>query len=241
MKKLLPVLILTTLVACGGNSGGSQTNAEKMQEISKLMIDNTKRGMVKIMTDSGSENDIDLSDGKAEVKSKNINKVTTETVLKIEGSLVYILSEEEDNASGTTSRKVDLEDMNVDMGPANDFFKNLNITKDENSMYISGTIDNSWEYEGTKLEALVNITAVISLSKPCSSSHSAKDLSQVLTVNGLRKSLPLHERNSISKCGKTLSNNELKALDLKNIMFCDTRSEDYSCQRQDMSNLTSDL
>lgn len=289
MKKLIPLILLATLVSCNESKGrksapapqGKQSNlAAKIgpaqdaevetsvfvtlsdaefkqathivgswEEVAARVLNseliNTKRGMVSLEKGSGTRHELD--DTKKGHKVAEMTFEIKETILKIEGSVVYTLNEYTQPEFGTTRSvyATDLSDYNY----LAEYFKKGEAKLEGNVLTIvSPKFEVFSALEGDegsviRLDSKTSMLRKKDMVKVCEGSTLSMDTEVSFTKNDQKTDLPDQIRESKIECAGILSAEELKKIDLTNVTFCDARAaeEERDCTEKDMSHLTSDL
>lgn len=240
MKKLLPLLILSSLVSCGGKSGGGKSSNEVYQEALK----NQTRGAVKTeVTDQSYYSLEQNADGKVTATAKKWSSTERSIILKIDGDLLYTY--EERTSDNTVSKKVTLESISSSENDLKEGLASGMMKLDGNYVRINYRSDDSNSTQSTlgNLSSTRIVNGYVNIANLCESNLQIKEINISHKQGTNVTKLPDLSGSSISTCDGTLSAAELKKIDLTNIEYCDERdSENSICdQNQDKTELTSDL
>lgn len=243
MKKLIPLMILATVVSCGKK----ETKKNGIEMIVNKLTDSQKVGLVSISTTKGESENVDIND-KNEIlgfKTQTYTDVTKKIILKKENSLVYSLEITKDGEA-PEHRSVILED-NADLN--NEIREAIENGKAEvKDNYLIANLDDeqSWDSElnGVKygMKMKLKVKHKRNLKSDCESQTDIKITDVIGVIGDKETKLKDGKSTQVEECGGVMTKEELKALDLTKIQFCDYRVEDTECEDdKDMSFLTSDL
>lgn len=241
MKKLLPLSVLLTLVACNGGSSSSKPNFEKIvQNYESNFV--VERGMVSLTKTVGTEANIDINnDGTFNLVSKNVNREERNIVIKVEGNKVYKYIESKNLSDGTVSKSLELETNN-----ASSELKEILSTgkgKLEGDTLVMNSSDKSESDEsGFHYVSNYSFNVRVNLLKPFCETNGLINENIVANYNGVEKKLSTGQTMQ-GTCEGKLAASQIKAIDLSKIEFCEEAANDeMDCKEdQDMSFLTSDL
>lgn len=250
MKKLIPLMILATVVSCGKKMSRVENGAEL---ISNMLMSSEVSGQTSSIKHS--EESYKLVDGKFE---KDTNEYTeVKTILKRDGNLLYTLLEtpkvivtvdEDGNKNFSTLVKltVSLEDLTTRTDNIHEMIKKgeaevkndslVAMANEEGAFIRIGVDGNSYKVTGkTKAKMKKNLIS------SCESVQETKRTNVVGILEKEEIELEDIKTTIVETCGKILTSEELKSLNLLNVRFCDERGETSCEDSRDMSFLTSDL
>lgn len=243
MKKLLPLMLLSTLIACGGKSGGKGQDPiltqEEMFSAAETLMSNTTRGMVSLITSDGYvvSQYKDPETGKFKKDNQPSKSRSKEIVLKTIGNQTYSLVEETDLTKMETRKYVELTDSDTSN------LKGEVRGSISNGIYRLKTTVTETKTEGTTTTTMtLSLSGQINLLNPCQH-NITMDMSGVMLIQNYDGDVKFNGKtNMVSTCGKSLSENELKKIDLSSIEFCDNTQEEEKCEaNKNMTELTADL
>lgn len=250
MKKQLTLVILLSLVACGGKSGGG-AKAIYSTDAYRTALSKQEVGMVTESIETGVKNEISYcSIDKDHFPKRNSKpEISKKIILKIDGDLVYKYSEYSDGFS--TSKTVILESLSLEADRFSSYLSQGTEVINGDRIIVSTSIDTDSSkryFEG--LEATLDggsrkLDINFSASNPlCDFEITETVKDQIFWSSKTQAQRNLEESIRVEKgtCPPPLSKAELKAIDLSHATFCDnTGNGDDSCKQRDMSFLTSDL
>lgn len=240
MKVFGLITMLTVLASCGGSGGGSSANqSRKIDPVTadkfEQAIRSQKAGMVEISAENGSYVDLTFNSitGKYDSKIATEKHLNRDTILKIDGDIMYTLSESfEDGQAEPVSREVRMEsltemvkDITEPMPPGTEIV--INGNKMSLKFNFNYTNDLSMG-TGHTITQTVNTTANTSINLDnirCSQMTNAVSTNSI-TQDGVVSKLPTTTSTNSTTCGATLTKTQLQALNLKNIRLCDETSGD---------------
>lgn len=243
MKTLALLALLSTLVSCiegngsGGNSGGGPVKERYQNAFSTLA-----RGQSALTKTRGETRSWDYET--TTMTSEPVSTEESSVVLKIEGTNVYSYEVETDKTDGTTERKVSLE--SYDASQMDEVLKLPGTAIVGDRLVFSTTIDSEWTLSTATVNSKHAFNVSINLAKPlCEMFASISSTGTISRTDGTTTTLPVVTSDSVQTCGRILSSEELIAIDLTSVMFCDETQmddENYECESErDMSFLTADL
>ncbi len=240
MKTLALVVILSTLVSCvdgngkgGGNSGGPVK--ERYQNAFSTLV----RGQSADAIDKGQIRSYNWETETVTAAPVNTEKFSV--VLKIEGTDVYTYNVETDKIDGTVEKEVILE--SHDGSNMEEILKLPGTIMMGNTLMFSTTFEGEWTLQSASVIESYEIKASMNLGMPLCEMNITMTSRGTITRSSISSPLPVISTDTIQKCGRILSSNELAAIDLSSIEFCDhTTNDEVNCESErDMSFLTADL
>jgi hypothetical protein len=169
----------------------------------------------------------------SDVKVEEDNSDTLSVILKKVGTSAYVYSQRRNLKTGEVITSVELEDfsLNADDVSADTVF----TVKDD---IVSSTTKDEIE------EELGTFSYVSKSSKDLKSSifcNSKNEYNDTFTFKSSSKVLKA-KSTTVNQCGRNMTKEELKAIDLKDVNFC-LRNEngESNCEKRDMSFLTAHL
>lgn len=236
MKKILILLSVVVFVSCGKETTSKKVPAREQfkNALSSLVV-----GQSTNMKYTGQDRRYDY--GRRSISVFDINEDTLSIVLKIDGTKVYSYEFVTDHVDRIIRKSVQMKSYTMDeldswlTLPGAVISGNLLIYKSSGRRSNSttlGSVNEDYEF-----------TYTLNFSKPlCEASTYDTSTGELIfrdqTIQGPRVST-----QNIETCGRIYSRDEIKAIDLSNIEFCDeTYENQIGCtMNADMSYLTADL
>lgn len=252
MKSIALTLALTTLlVSCndGGSSSGNEGPVLSPQTVDKFEQELLSRraGMVTLSKELGKHVYLEWNDsnGKFEPLVYTIDQVEKQTILKVDGDLIYTLTETPD------SREVRKESIQMLLKEISEELPDGTvISTNGNILTVSFKADWSFDYEsnGHQLNqgSIASIAASINLDDIRCSEKVVMDAKNSATVDGQAVKLPDTQSKTDGSCAPSLTKEQLKQIPLNDVSFCDetigTNNENESnCTHNvDMSDLVTE-
>ncbi len=234
MKNLTFVSLLAVLVSCGGSSGkDSKPNLEAYR--SGLT---QSRGEVTLTQYSGETIEIGSKDDKATIAKKPNVYSSREVVLRVQGTEVYTLSEDtRDGKIENRSVRLNTKDPVAEL---QDLVEKGQARIEGNLVQIQAKNTDTSEFLGSKITFDITMTGTANLDKPNCNFNMEQTENVVMNTNGQETSINNVKSSQKASCLKTLSSEELKAIDLSNVSVCDSES-DATCETKNMQYLVNDL
>lgn len=242
MKKLIPLMILATVVSCG-----KKTNKQDgVDMIINKLTDSQKIGLVSISSTEGESDNLDINDKNEIVgfKRESYQDSVKKIILKKENGLVYSL-EISKSGDAPEHKSVILEDTADISNELRKLMESGNAEVKGNHLIVNIEEDQSYEedFNGTKygMKSKMKLKFKRNLKSDCESKTDIALTDVVGSINGVETKLKNAKSSEVESCGGIMNKEELKALELSKVSFCDMRVEDSNCEEKDMSFLTSDL
>ncbi len=244
MTKLLPLMILATLVSCNDSMRSRSTIANNGNTVDRYSSSlSTKRGTVAYIKKQGSDFAVDFTKTSHMLATTPINTKTTSIIINIDGNKTYKHLTIENLVTKETHKKIVMESENtqqelkeiLDSGKGKVVGDNLLLQYSE-EMPASG--DSEME-----LIKKQSFNATVNLWMPHCDSKMQITSSGTLLINGEVNSTQKFQTTETSTCQQAYTDKQLRAIDLSSIEFCSyPNSEEELCESdRDMSFLTSDL
>ena len=235
MKQFIPMMVLVSVVACGG--GNSSSGKKPVDPVVKNFEDAyraQRQGLVIETKTIGQENIIksEWKNGESVYSPdlKTISSSETEIVLKIEGDLIYKLEQEDDGR-----KTVSLYNISKMMASANNRI-NIIDRKDLGARMVITTLTNAeTQSENENGEMVASISggsqrSSLNFNKSNMICDSIDDVSvsgQVFKSSTLTMALAPTSTKVVTSC-KFMSSEDLKKLDLSSVNFCDASQMDLN-------------
>ncbi len=244
MKVFGLLAFLTVLASCNGSSGGGSipskgvridpVTADKFEEA----IRSQTAGMVNINNENGAYVDLTFNEatGKYDSKIAKMNSKDRDTILKIDGDMIYTLEETfEAGKLEPVSRKVKMEsmeqlvkDITEPLPPGTTMTNNgVRLTL---KFKFSYTNDLSRDGKNVSQTSNTSAVATINLNNIRCSQLTSMTTTSTLTADGVTTKLPTTDSGNSNTCGPTLTSAQLKAIPLTNIELCDETSGDDNAE-----------
>lgn len=244
MKKLLPLLILATLVSCNDSLRSRSTIVNNENTVDRYSSGlTTKRGTVAYIKKQGSEFAINFLKTSDMLATTPINTRTTSIIINVDGNRTYKHLTIENLVTKETTKKVVLETENTQ--------QELKEILDSGKGRVVGDnllLQFSEEFpasENSELELIRkdSYNATLNLWMPHCDSKTQITTSGTLLINGEINSTKKFQTTEISVCEKAYTDKQLRALNLSSIEYCSLQDgEEVQCEAdRDMGFLTSDL
>lgn len=238
MKKLMPFMMLASVIACSGSNGGAKQNLSKYVEA----LNSAQRGQVTIVNKDGTDTSIRHDNGNYSAPLKIVKSKGRHILLKFEDGKRYVL-EEMKNEDGSVGRMITIE--NFDVSKDLDEVLKLPGSRIVNDVlfFESSSVINDTNEEFS-IRQNYTVKGQVNLLKPnCESTTVTSTDNGVLETRTQMIAIQDTSITEVNSCGEILSATQLKALNLKNITVCDNTNEvESSCSTMsDMSQLLSDL
>lgn len=224
MKRLGLVLAVLSLNAFAGNPQLDEILKKHEATLSKIEV-----GMTSDEISTGSI--ITFSDSNAQVESRNTD--TFSVIVKKVGTSAYIYRLVRNLKTGRVTRYVELEDYNLtsEEVPADLVFT-------VNDDILSASVNGEIEDELGTYSYIENFSKDLKSSIFCNAKSEINDSFTIKSTNKVLKA----KSTTVTQCGKNMSKEEVKAIELNNIDFCQKdENGDSSCEKRDMSFLTANL
>ncbi len=243
MKKIMSMALLATLASCGG-SGGSGNGGNNIENIQDAVL-SVERGLVSIQSTKGTvhhyEGDVD---GNYTVKVVPVKSDEYSVILKVDGTKIYKYVEDRDLLEGTVDKSVEMEEITQES--LDEVLKLPGANLSGNILTLNMTDSSDFELgDNAVATSKHTIRARIDLANyHCSSTFSTRVFDVRLTQNGVTTKVPESGAAAVTKCEAAWSADQLKALDLSAITFCEdstTEEDERDCEERDMEFLTDDL
>jgi hypothetical protein len=224
MIRLGLVLVAISLNAIAGNPQLDAIMKKYESTLSKIEV-----GMTSDTISAGTQ--IIFSESDAQVES--INTDTLSVILKKVGTSAYVYNLIRNLKTGEVTTSVELED--------------FSLNSDEVAADIVFTVKDDVASFTNQMEMEDDLGTFASTTK------SSKDLKSSIFCNSKTENNDSYKIKSSSKilkakstiviqCGADMSKEQVKAIDLKNVDFCQKdENGDSSCEKRDMSFLTANL
>lgn len=244
MKKLLPLMVLATLVSCNDTMRSRSTISNNSNTVDRYSSSlTTKRGTVAYIKKQGSDFAVDFTRTSDMLATTPISTRTTSIIINVDGNKTYKHLTIENLVTKETTKKVMLEIENT--------HQELKEILDSGKGKVSGDnllLQYSEEYPSSgdpELELIrkSSFNATINLWMPHCDSKTQITTSGTLLINGEVDSTKNFQTTETSTCEKAYTDKQLRALSLNSIEFCSYQDgEEVECEAdRDMSFLTSDL
>ncbi len=243
MNKLLPLLVLTTLVSCNDTIRSRSiinNNDKTISQYSSALP--AQRGTVALIRKQGSEFAVDLTKTSGLLTTTPVNTRTTSVVINIDGNKIY--------------KHLTIQDLNTKLTTTMVVMENENIQQELREILDSGKgrvigdnlvlkFSEEMPSEGGEVQYAKKLSfdATVNLWRPhCDSKTQIKATGSIF-INGELDSTKNYVTTDISTCEQNYTDKQLKALDLSSIEYCSyPDGELKECETErDMSFLTSDL
>jgi hypothetical protein len=224
MKRFGLVLAVLSFNAFAGNPQLEEIIKKYESSLSKVEVgmtsDEISTGTQIIFSNSG-------------VKVEEDNSDTLSVILKKVGTSAYVYSQRRNLKTGEVITSVELEDfsLNTEDVSADTVF----TVKDD---IVSSTTKDEIEEELGTFSYVSKSSKDLKSSIFCNSKTENYDTFTFKSSNDVLKA----KLKTVNQCGKDMSKEQLKAIDLTNVNFC-LRDEngDSNCEKRDMSFLTANL
>jgi hypothetical protein len=240
MKILIPFLMLASLVSCNDNLMKRSTITNNNEVVSKYSSGlKVERGIVANTEKAGSELKVDGAN--KEISTVKISERSKSIIIHVDGDQVYRYVETKNNLTGTLTKKVVMDFTN----PQRELRDLLNSNKgmlSNDFLILKGTDYGDLESDSYSLSQAATYTSSFNLYKSlCETTNHISTESTVKFADSERTITTVINETSV--CGTKYSNKQIKAIDLKSIMYCSsTDEEEADCNpNEDLSWLTSDL
>lgn len=246
MKKIIPLLFLTTLVSCGKKS----SNKNELLGRFENALRSQQAGTVIQSITTGTEYRLDTKapDYKWQAVKKDIADTGREIILKVDGDHYYSYENHFEGSGGSVTKM----SISLMVNLANENLKKMNYTID--GKYIRSTqtekADDDFDGdevsngEGTVLASIkggeITTTSVTNMENMMCESRLTETLSgQIFTADGVSKTLETVSTERVTTCPEPLTKEELQAIDLSAVYYCDFTTMDVKCDEEakDMSDL----
>lgn len=242
MKKLFPLFILATLVSCNENMMKRSTIVNNNETVQKYQSGlKIERGTVSNTQKAGNELAMDFVNNK--VTTTKVSERSKSVIVHVDGDNVYRYVETKNNLTGELTKKVTLDITN----PEKELKDLLNSNKgmlSNDTLIMKGTNFNERDIEQMfKIVSAESYTSSFNLNKSqCESTNQITTENKIVHPNGEELTITT-SINETATCGPKYNNKQLKAINLKSIMYCsvDDETEEDCTISDDMSWLTSDL
>lgn len=244
MKKLLPLLVLASLVSCNDSIRSRSTLTNNDKTISQYSTAMTaQRGSVAYIKKQGSEFAVNFTRTNGLLETAPLNTRTTSVIINIDGDKIYRHLTIEDLITKQTTKKIVMETENLqqelkeilDSGKGKVIGDNLRLKFSEE---MPARADSEME-----IVTKQSFESTVNLWRPHCDSRTTISVAGTMMLHGEVDSSKSFVTTEISTCEKNYTDKQLKTLDLTSIDFCsypDGQTEDCEPGR-DMSFLTSDL
>jgi len=200
-----------------------------------------ERGIVANSQKSGNELAMDFANNK--ISTAKLSERSKSIIIHVDGDSIYRYVETTNNLTGSLSKKVTLEISN----PEKELKDLLNSNKgmlSNDTLILKGTNFDEKDIESSfKVVSAATYTSTFNLNKSlCESTNQITKENKIIYANG--EELMINTTtNETSFCGNKYNSKQLKAINLKSIMYCsvDDEDEEDCTMSDDMSWLTSDL
>lgn len=247
MKKIIPFIALVTLVSCGKKSSnknellGQFENALRSQKAGTVIQDIT----------TGFEHRLKSLPPEYKTwtaEKRNIGDTSREIILKVEGDHYYSYENHFEGSGGSVTKM----SISLLINLANENLKKMNYSIEgkyvrtleteaaDDDFYGEEIKDESGNVIASLKGGQVTTTTVTNMENMnCDSSSTETISGQVLTVDGVSKELETVSTERVTTCPTPLTEEELKAIDLTAVFYCDFTTMDIKCEEdpQDMSAL----
>jgi hypothetical protein len=239
MKFLTLVVLLASLVSCGGSDGGGNS-AGPVKERYQNAFSTLVRGQSANSKALGQIRSYDFNT--ETVTSAPVDTEEFSVVIKITDTNVYTYKVTTDKTDGSVEKEVSLE--SHDASQMDEILKLPGTYMLGDMLKFSMSFENDWEIGAANVNETYVLNASLNLGMPlCEMNMTVTSTGSIIRTSGTTP-LPAISNNTNQTCGRILSSSELRAIDLSSIEFCDetTVDDEYSCEsNRDMSFLTADL
>lgn len=241
--KFIALLILSSLVTGCDDSIRSRSTITQSSSNSALKTSMVpKVGTVANIYKTSELETFNFQAEDINVVKSSISTFIKSTILKVEGNLVYKYIETKTGAN-PTDRKVQLEyiDLNTEL---NDLVKKNKAEVSGESIRIDmrlapESISEPQVFNNQMLsfDSDSDYEAIYSLKKPFCEFRSVLTIKTNLYLDGIERDSSVSEIWERASCGKELSLEELRNLDLKAINFCNETASVKKCEIKNLENL----
>jgi hypothetical protein len=247
MKKIIPLLVLSTLVSCGKKNSdknellGRFENALRSQEAGTVIQGVTTGFEYRLKSLPPEYN-------KWIAEKRNISDTGREIILKVDGDTYYSYENHFEGSGGSVTKM----SISLLINMAKENLKKMNYTID--GKYIrtvfADPADDEFDGEEIKDEGgniiaslkggQITTTTITDMENMNCDSRSTEIFSgQIFTVDGVSKTLEPVSTERVTTCPTPLTKEELKAIDLTAVHYCDFTTMDLKCDEKskDMSDL----
>jgi hypothetical protein len=242
MKKLIPLMLLATLVSCNENMMKRSTiinNNETVEKYEAGLI--VQRGIVSNSQKAGTDLAMDFVNNK--ITTTKVSERSRSVIIHVDGDNVYSYVETTDNRTGSLSKKVVLDITN----PQRELKELLNSNKgmlSNDTLILKGTNFGEKELQDTfKIVSAASYTSSFNLNKSHCESTNLVTTENRITNNAGEEIVINTQINETTSCGTKYTNKQLKEINLKSILYCsaDDLDEADCTVSEDLSWLTSDI
>lgn len=235
-------MLLATLVSCNENLMRRSTIVNNTETVQKYQAGlKVERGIVSNSQKAGTELAMDFVNNK--ITSTKLSERSKSIIIHVDGDSIYRYIETTNNLTGELSKKITLEITN----PEKELKDLLNSNKgmlSNDTLILKGTNFNEKDIENSfRIFSASSYTATFNLNKSlCESTSQISHENKIINADGDEFTINT-TTNETAVCGTKYNNKQLKALDLKSIIYCsmDDDSEEDCTISDDMSWLTSDI
>lgn len=236
MKIISSVLMLAVLVSCSeGGSGSGMKNVSR--DFLQTPIGHVERGMIINETQTGTSLQTNISaenDYTAEVSP--LTTTRSKVLVAIKGAKLFFL-EREDNRNTVRTENVPTQ-AEIDQALSAPGYTRVNGRLN----YSSPGEAETDEQGNMTLSYTRQVIGSFSLTNYfCDVSFTYNQNNIVMTKNGVSTNIGSSSSLNQTSCDGKLSKDELKALDLRTVEFCDDAADKGCVQDQNMMELISDL
>lgn len=233
MKNIALMSLVTLLVSCNGSGGGSHPTGQgpaSSESASAFTTDHYEKYLRSLKPGMNSESVTTEpyyfvnEEGKIELKI--IRTISKDTILKVEGDLLYSL--EEIDSEGEQTKLVHIRSMN----------KMIRQNKERMSYSVSGnTVSGSFRssdaytlygsnYEEIEIVEKQLFTKTFTLANYECPARTIGKYTTTATIDGKPVKLPSAEFVSERSCGEVIRREDLKNIDLTQVYECDATESD---------------
>lgn len=241
--KLIVLLVLSGFVTGCNDSIRSRSTITQSNSNSVLKSSMApKAGIVANIYKTSDLESFNFDGEEIDVVKSSVSTFIKSTILKVEGNLVYKLIESRTGAN-PTERKVQLEyiDLNSEL---NDLVKKDKAEVSGESIRIDMKLNQEsmsepqvFNNQMLSYETDSDYEAIFSINKPFCEFRSVLTITTNLYLDGMSRDSSISEIWERASCGRELSLEELRNLDLKAISFCDETSTIKKCEIKNLENL----
>lgn len=249
MKNIALMSLVTLLVSCNGSGGGSHSTGQgpaSSESASAFTTDHYEKYLRSLKAGMTSETTSTepsyFVNDEGQLELEMITAVSQETILKIDGDLIYTL--EVSDSEGDQAKLVHIRSME-EMVRNNK--KLMKYTVSGNIVTQSYSSSDSWTLEGINgeeiaLEQEQSFRKTFTLGSYECPATTKGTYKTKATIDGKPVKLPASEFVSQTNCGEMLKKKDLKKIDLTEVFKCDStesQEEEYECTEEtvDMSDL----
>lgn len=243
MKSIALTLALATLaVSCNGNSTSGKKDGPILDQATiekfEKELSSRRAGMVTLAQENGTYASLEWNEstGKFEPRTEVTNTLEKNTILKIDGDLIYTLSEDE---YSRTVRKESIKKLIKEFTEELPEGSVLSIVGSKLNLQFPMEFSFDYEDQGSQLNfsSKYFINASLNLEDIRCSEDMNVHAYNSATVDGYPYKLPETFSATKGSCAPSISKADLKKIDLKDIYFCD---ETVETNDEDESNCTTE-